>query len=429
MERLDAVLNFVPATGGSESVHSQDLFTQTQNHFGDRVARWVVGVAQRATHEIYQDVSASKMEMVADQIRSTNEYISLYLLRFLRADNGYSAPRVSKAQRDAIVSSVREGIQQSRAVGSLRLLERHWKRAFVELIVQNFPTDEMLDLLNDLDAELSKYFDILVDQHVRMHGEESQRLIEKRLVGQRQLIQRVISGLPVDDGTFIDVMGTTPSATHYCFHITSALDAGKHAPTFDYRRFRAVFEEHFHDMSVAIIAGADSDSDWIFASGEPLSDSEVATRLQNVHEDVPGALVSLGSPGRGRQGLRIAHLTAQASHRLNVRSPSAGPIVTFNESGLLAIVATDPDLARRFMVTEIGPLLVDTPFSNDLRTTLLCLLKHNGSLVRTAEELFVHRNTITHRLKRLEELLERDPLARPVETSVALMLTDHLPDA
>ena len=427
MQRLDAILTHIPTAGGSESVHSADLFAQVQDHFGDHVARWAVHVAERATHEIYQDVPANKMYMVADRIRATNESISLYLLRFLRADTGYSTPRVSKPQRDSIVTAVREGFQESRQVASLRLLERHWKQAFVELIVRNFPVDETLRLLHDLDAEVSKYFDILVDQHVRMHAEEHQRLIEKRLVGQRQLVQRVISGLPVDDATFVDVMGIPASVTHYGFFVASAAAAGRRAPALDFRRFRAAFEEHFHDMTVAVIA--DTDVSWIFASGDPLTPEDVAARVQRVLEDVPGALVSLGSPGRGREGLRLAHLTARSAHHLNTTSPSAGPIVSFPEDGLLALAVADPDLARRFMVAEVGPLLSDAPFNDDLRATLLCLLRHNGSLVRAAEELFVHRNTITHRLKRLEEMLGRDPLSRPVETSVALMLADHLPAA
>ena len=37
-----------------------------------------------------------------------------------------------------------------------------------------------------------------------------------------------------------------------------------------------------------------------------------------------------------------------------------------------------------------------------------CYMKHNGSVQDTAEELFVHRNTVNYKIKKIEALLNVD---------------------
>ncbi|HEY5846303.1 MAG TPA: helix-turn-helix domain-containing protein [Nakamurella sp.] len=57
----------------------------------------------------------------------------------------------------------------------------------------------------------------------------------------------------------------------------------------------------------------------------------------------------------------------------------------------------------------------------DLRDTLR-LLARTGSVMETAEALFVHRNTVAYRLKRAQELLGRDPLTISLSLHAALVL-------
>ena len=46
---------------------------------------------------------------------------------------------------------------------------------------------------------------------------------------------------------------------------------------------------------------------------------------------------------------------------------------------------------------------------DDLVATVHALVRHNGSMGKTATELCIHRNTLTYRLQRVEELTGRDP--------------------
>jgi DNA-binding PucR family transcriptional regulator len=61
-----------------------------------------------------------------------------------------------------------------------------------------------------------------------------------------------------------------------------------------------------------------------------------------------------------------------------------------------------------------------------LRETVLAFLVSGGSPTRVAEELFVHKNTVTERIKRAEEMLGRKVNESPVELEAALTLAAGL---
>ena len=60
--------------------------------------------------------------------------------------------------------------------------------------------------------------------------------------------------------------------------------------------------------------------------------------------------------------------------------------------------------------------------NTNLVEVLECYLKTNGSLQDTAEELFVHRNTINYRLKKMEAILGKDLTRFEVRNELALGL-------
>jgi PucR family transcriptional regulator, purine catabolism regulatory protein len=67
-----------------------------------------------------------------------------------------------------------------------------------------------------------------------------------------------------------------------------------------------------------------------------------------------------------------------------------------------ALLADDPERAARVRARTIDRL------PDDLRTTLALYLEHNHSVSRTARELYVHRNTVHYRLRRIEAICSLD---------------------
>jgi purine catabolism regulator len=73
----------------------------------------------------------------------------------------------------------------------------------------------------------------------------------------------------------------------------------------------------------------------------------------------------------------------------------AGVVESLPGPGLVA-------MSRRLL----GPLVSDGGAA--LRETLEAYLRHSGNTRETCNELFIHRNTLTYRLRKIEELLRVD---------------------
>ena len=63
----------------------------------------------------------------------------------------------------------------------------------------------------------------------------------------------------------------------------------------------------------------------------------------------------------------------------------------------------------------------------ELRKTLYCYLFSNSSITKTAETMFLHRNTIKYRLKKCEELLKTDlsEVSNCFQIQLALIMTEY----
>lgn len=89
----------------------------------------------------------------------------------------------------------------------------------------------------------------------------------------------------------------------------------------------------------------------------------------------------------------------------------------------------DKEVMRDYCEGSVQPLFeYDNKNASDLADVLRCYLKHNGSVKDTADELFVHRNTINYKLGKIQELLDIDLslLDNRLQLSLGFMLQDLL---
>ncbi len=89
----------------------------------------------------------------------------------------------------------------------------------------------------------------------------------------------------------------------------------------------------------------------------------------------------------------------------------------------------DRDIMVDYYEHTLKPLAeYDNINGSDLCLTLRTYLKNNGSVKDTADELFVHRNTINYKLNKIEELLgvEMSSTQARTELTLALALQDIL---
>ncbi len=96
----------------------------------------------------------------------------------------------------------------------------------------------------------------------------------------------------------------------------------------------------------------------------------------------------------------------QLGERLNMNHA-----VDFNSLGVYQLLGQLEDIAiaREFARQLIGPLAeYDAQHNSSMVQTLDAYFDHHGNISKTAESLFIHRNTLLYRLERIQELTGQD---------------------
>lgn len=159
-------------------------------------------------------------------------------------------------------------------------------------------------------------------------------------------------------------------------------------------KLRRALHNGFHEVRIAEF------DDRLFAlvqhPREPFE--SVADKLLHIDSELP---LVLRSPAKTIDELRIAlvHAIDMVKH---VNQPTMAPLL-----GLSAIVAAAAGRgARESALQFLAPLIAhDEQRSTELLSTLRTWLRNDAQPSRTCEELFIHRNSLSYRLKNIEDLL------------------------
>lgn len=137
-----------------------------------------------------------------------------------------------------------------------------------------------------------------------------------------------------------------------------------------------------------------------------------------------------GGLGRITQNLRhIRQSSEDAALALQIANQSENhPVVLYEEAGIyrwLSLLSHE-DRIHRLIQLDIGSLLeYDGKHGTDLLLTLKTYLDCNQSKQKTADSLFIHRQTLYHRLEQIEGLLNGSLEDAKVRLSLHLSLYYH----
>ena len=158
---------------------------------------------------------------------------------------------------------------------------------------------------------------------------------------------------------------------------------------------------------------------------EHMADTDLRAEAEKLRKLIGSELaddVSAGVAGP-KPGASGAHFVLlQAEHALTLGRGLHGPgrTVHFDELGAFCFVLNQPaDELRAFADRVLGPLAADDTHG-DLFDTLESFLRSSGSVNAVARQLYLHRNTVRHRLRRIAKLTGAD-LEDP-DTRLALQL-------
>ncbi len=181
------------------------------------------------------------------------------------------------------------------------------------------------------------------------------------------------------------------------------------------------------------VAALDGGEPLVIASGAARFDvwcgsfDPPATDALERYEPPPRVLVAFGKPGEGVAGFRSSYEEAKQAARIGALiGDSESSVVSYARVELISLLGSDLSRARAFVASQLGSLAITGGTAERLRETVLAFLVSGGSPTRVAEELFVHKNTVTERIKRAEEMLGRGVNESPVELEAALTLAAGL---
>jgi DNA-binding PucR family transcriptional regulator len=116
-------------------------------------------------------------------------------------------------------------------------------------------------------------------------------------------------------------------------------------------------------------------------------------------------------PGSATRAAALPSAYRQATACAHLAGSRGGGTVRADELGPLRFLLDAPDISqvRAAVAEQLGPLLAQAPGRTDLLATLRAFVAADGNVAETARACFIHKNTLRYRLKRLTEILGRDP--------------------
>jgi PucR family transcriptional regulator, purine catabolism regulatory protein len=186
------------------------------------------------------------------------------------------------------------------------------------------------------------------------------------------------------------------------------------------RQRAAEAAEHFLTTRApdAIISVRDAEVVVVLPDGSERSGAARAARLgrlccDRLGELFPEVTVTIGIGGSCLEPTGIARSYAEARRTVEtvLRMDRGGSVVAFGDLGIHRLLLQVPDLdeLRGFAREVLGKLnLREGEHSHEYLATLACYFRENSSPQRASRRLHVHPNTVTYRIRRVEEITGLD---------------------
>jgi DNA-binding PucR family transcriptional regulator len=368
-------------------------------------------------HAAIPELTALDDEIMAELVASTEANIR-QVLWLLKRGAGVDEVTLPPEAASFMRSNVRRGIPLPAELRGYRLghawLWDRWMRALQERI---HDPEERIAAQDVSSALIFAYVDRVSDVLVDEYGTERERMMRGASQLRAETVRALLAGEPADEETLHGRLSYDIRRRHVAIRVASGTSEVRGLE----RAAREAAAAVASGEPLIVPSGAASFDVW---SG---SYDAVDTRRLERYEPPEGIRVAFGRPGQGLEGFRRSHREAVQAARVASLAQGLGrAVVGYAQVELVSLLASDISAARAFVATQLGPLAVVGEPAQRLRETLRAFLETGGRSVRAAKQLYVHQNTVSYRVKRAEELLDRRVTENPVELMCALILADTL---
>jgi PucR C-terminal helix-turn-helix domain/GGDEF-like domain len=259
---------------------------------------------------------------------------------------------------------------------------------------------------------LHRRLSMLFDHLLNAVSAEYQRQVQDRSVTSRQRRVKLVRSLL--DGEFIDTAELGYELD--CHHLALvAVGLG--------------VQEAIRDLAVSfdrrlLLASPDQDTTWAWLGGRhPFDGDQLAEMTAFLERPLSLNLaLALGEPGEGLVGWRLSHRQAGAALLVAVRG--APDVVRYRDVALSVALLQDDLLATSLRRLYLDPLARERDGGEVARQTLRAYFAAERNISSTAARLGVNRNTVSSRLRLIEESFGRPLGSCAAEVEAALRLDE-----
>jgi PucR C-terminal helix-turn-helix domain/GGDEF-like domain len=258
--------------------------------------------------------------------------------------------------------------------------------------------------VQELLAKEAAHFDRLIEAVSQEHTKERERRFRTPKERQTERVRALLAGEPIDT----EKLGYELEAWHI-----AALGAGKDAEA----AIRCLAETL--DRRILLINPGEKTS-WAWLGGQRRIPTEAI--LEKAKGSWPEkTAIAFGEPAKGPEGWRFSHRQAKAALPIAQRQ---GEAVRYADVGLLASAMQDEVLAKSLRRLYLEPLEAERDGGMVLRETLRAYFAAGQNVSSAAVGLGVHRDTVTARLRAVEERIGAKLATWATGLEVALRLEE-----
>jgi hypothetical protein len=371
-----------------------------------------------AIHQACHDELADDLYLATRQSTRANLGLITTLISEGSAPTGFTAPEEALSYAR---SFVHEGLSFDLLTRAYREGEHAYSRLWLEqLHKRSSDADELAESMRYISDWLFAYIGAINHPLGVVYAAEHERWIRGGVAMRSEEVRAILGGAQVDATEASGRLRYRLDGRHLGFVIWAEngdrVDGGHERRIYDEMdRLAAEIADALGSTSALLLPIGSFYACW--ASVGPKVDLTTIPKCRG------NLRIAAGRVGRGVDGFRRSHQEALLAKRvasLAERAPSG--CISFGSVALDSLLTHDLEEARRFVNSEIGPLMEDSDASRRMAATLEVFLQEESSFVRAARRLGIHENTVAYRVRRAEELLGRRASDRQLELRAALRL-------
>lgn len=385
---------------------------------GPGPAGWAVELGALMTASITTAIPELAVDAVAEEVARGCEGVALATLSALALDD-----HVTFAAMPGVLTGpmevVARGIGIEHMLRSIHVAHATAAGVLLDVAERVVPESQRFSEMRRIDKALFGIVDVLTERMTAEYARAQEAWLTSSVALRMKIVEDLLQGNAVPMERATRVLGYDLSR----WHLAVIVWTGASMPA-EPTHLRAAAAEALSGAgcvsTLVLPVGAQRVWAWGSRTSQP-PESVVPTT-----PPPPGVRIAIGLAGAGVEGFRDSHRQAAETARVGAMSTRDAWSFRYQDLDLVAMLSTDLPAARAFVARELGDLAASADSVATVRRTLKRYLDRDRSLVATATDLHVARNTVAYRVQRAEQLRGQPVADRRLQLHAALTLAEEL---